>query len=274
MAVTYGFYNSVSGDRKYDARQMASIFDGVIVDGVYQSIGTALIVTASSGLQVRVGIGRAWFNHTWTLNDAVLPLTLAPADVVLSRIDAVILEVDSRDAARSNSIRVVTGTPSSSPLRPTLANSDTVHQYPLAYVAVAPGATSVQAADITNMVGTSSTPFVTGILQGMNIDTLVTQWGGQWAAWFEDRVESADSDIASWVSGKQSQFDSWYASLVNTLSTNQAANLAAQILELQNTIQTFATEQAIYRPLTDSSGNAVLDASGNQITGRLIYSML
>ena len=111
MAVTYGFYNSVSGDRKYDARQMASIFDGVIVDGVYQSIGTALIVTASSGLQVSVGIGRAWFNHTWTLNDAVLPLTLAPADVVLSRIDAVILEVDSRDAARSNSIRVVTGTP-------------------------------------------------------------------------------------------------------------------------------------------------------------------
>ena len=54
MAVTYGFYNSVSGDRKYDARQIASIFDGVILDGVYQSIGTALIVTASSGLQVRV----------------------------------------------------------------------------------------------------------------------------------------------------------------------------------------------------------------------------
>ena len=274
MAVTYGFYNSVSGDRKYDARQMASIFDGVIVDGVYQSIGTALIVTASSGLQVRVGIGRAWFNHTWTLNDAVLPLTLAPADVVLSRIDAVILEVDSRDAARSNSIRVVTGTPSSSPLRPTLANSDTVRQYPLAYVAVAPGATSVQAADITNMVGTSSTPFVTGILQGMNIDALVTQWGGQWAAWFEDRVASADSDMISWVSWKQLQFESWYATLVNTLSANQAANLAAQILELQNTIQTFATEQAIYRPLTDSSGNAVLDASENQITGRLIYSML
>ena len=274
MAVTYGFYNSVSGDRKYDAQQMASIFDGVIVDGVYQSIGTALIVTASSGLQVRVGIGRAWFNHTWTLNDAVLPLTLAPADVVLSRIDAVILEVDSRDTARSNSIRVVTGTPSSSPLRPTLANSNTVHQYPLAYVAVAPGATSVQAADITNMVGTSSTPFVTGILQGMNIDALVTQWGGQWAAWFEDRVASADSDMVSWVSWKQLQFESWYATLVNTLSANQAANLAAQILELQNTIQTFATEQAIYRPLTDSSGNAVLDAYENQITGRLIYSIL
>ena len=30
MAVTYGFYNSVSGDRKYDTQQMASIFDGVI----------------------------------------------------------------------------------------------------------------------------------------------------------------------------------------------------------------------------------------------------
>ena len=42
MSVTYGFYNSIKGDRKYNALEMSSIFDGIIVDGVYMSIGDAL----------------------------------------------------------------------------------------------------------------------------------------------------------------------------------------------------------------------------------------
>ena len=82
MTVSYGFYNSVNGDRKYDAIQMSSIFDGVIGDGVYETIGDAMMVKAVSGNQVTVGTGRAWFNHTWTLNDALLPITMNSSDVI------------------------------------------------------------------------------------------------------------------------------------------------------------------------------------------------
>lgn len=39
MAVTYGFFNSVNGDRKYNADQMSSYFDGLVTDGVYEKIG-------------------------------------------------------------------------------------------------------------------------------------------------------------------------------------------------------------------------------------------
>lgn len=49
MSVTYGFYNSIKGDRKYNALEMSSIFDGIIVDGVYMSIGDALNVKSSGG---------------------------------------------------------------------------------------------------------------------------------------------------------------------------------------------------------------------------------
>ena len=48
MSVTYGFYNSINGDRKYNALEMSSIFDGIIVDGVYMSIGDALNVHGST----------------------------------------------------------------------------------------------------------------------------------------------------------------------------------------------------------------------------------
>ena len=47
MAVTSGFYNSLSGDRKYDAIQLGEIFDGVITDGVFETFGGAMLVTAS-----------------------------------------------------------------------------------------------------------------------------------------------------------------------------------------------------------------------------------
>lgn len=90
MSVTYGFYNSKNKDRRYDAIQMSSIFDGIIRDGILQHVGTAMMVKESTGMMVNVGIGRAWFNHTWTLNDALLPLTVPQSEVILNRIDAVI----------------------------------------------------------------------------------------------------------------------------------------------------------------------------------------
>ena len=47
MSVTYGFYNSKNQDRRYDAIQMSSIFDGIIRDGILQHVGTAMMVNAS-----------------------------------------------------------------------------------------------------------------------------------------------------------------------------------------------------------------------------------
>ena len=52
MALTYGFYNSQNGDRMYDATDISSIFDGIIKDGVFMSIGDAFIVSAAIGMQV------------------------------------------------------------------------------------------------------------------------------------------------------------------------------------------------------------------------------
>lgn len=79
MSVTYGFYNSKNKDRRYDAIQMSSIFDGIIRDGILQHVGTAMMVKESTGMMVNVGIGRAWFNHTWTLNDA-LPVYISESE--------------------------------------------------------------------------------------------------------------------------------------------------------------------------------------------------
>lgn len=212
--VTYGFYNSRDHDRLYDAIQMSSIFDGIIRDGIFMSIGTCLRVTADTGMTILVGIGRAWFNHTWTLNDAVLPLSVPQSELLLNRIDAVVLEVNAEVSVRQNTIKVIKGTPATNPVRPTMVQTDKVHQYPLAFINVAQRASAIRQADITNMVGTSSAPFVTGILDTINIDMLVAQWEDQWRKFFEDQTDDMEKTNAywkrTWEQWYQASKDYWY----------------------------------------------------------------
>jgi len=206
MSVTYGFYNSKNHDRRYDAIQMSSIFDGIIRDGVLQHFGTAMMVKESEGMMVNVGIGRAWFNHTWTLNDALLPLTLPLSEVILNRIDAVVLEVDARESVRANSIKIVKGTPASSPKNPTLIKTNDRWQYPLAYIRVNAGVKAIRQANITNCVGTSACPFVTAPLEKMSIDALVAQWGDQWKAFYGAQTADMESANSFW----KNQWRIWF----------------------------------------------------------------
>lgn len=222
MSLTYGFYNSLHGDRKYDAVQFGQIFDGIINDGVFMSIGGKLMVTASAGMKVSVATGRAWFDSTWTYNDSIMLLDVTASEVLLNRVDAVVLEVDATDTVRANSIKIIKGTPATNPVAPTLTNSGKVYQHPLAHVYVAAGATSISTSNITNKVGTSECPFVTGILETMNIDELIQQWGTQWE---------------EFMSGSETEFDTWFNMMKDQLSTDAAGNLQLQINNLKDNLQ-------------------------------------
>ena len=252
MSVTYGFYNSIKGDRKYNALEMSSIFDGIIVDGVYMSIGDALNVKSSGGMGITVGIGRAWFDHTWTLNDSLLPLTLANSDVLLNRIDAIVLEVNNNTEVRKNTIKILKGTPSSKPVKPTMTEGELLNQHPLAYISIPAGATSISQSNIENAVGTSACPYVTGVLKGMDIDKLVAQWGAQWAEWLSSNTDAwkafMSDNTNEWksfmaknknewsalINGNTSEFETWFEHMKDQLSEDAAGNLQLQVDNLNN----------------------------------------
>lgn len=198
MAVTYGFYNSINGDRRYNADQMSSLFDGLILDGIYQHVGNAFIVKPLEGMTVTVDPGRAWFNHTWTLNDTKLPIVIPESEVILKRIDAIVIEVDSRQAVRANSIILVKGAPSSNPTRPTLVNTDDRHQYALAYIQVNAGVTSIRSSDITSMIGTTSTPFVTAPFKVLDLSEMLAQWKEAWDLYFGAKQYEAEEMLDDW----------------------------------------------------------------------------
>lgn len=176
MSLTSGFFDSFNEDRKYNALQLSSIFDGIISDGVYATYGDYFLVSPVSGMDIKVGTGRAWLDHTWTLNDSDYPLTVEDAEVVLKRIDTVIIEVDRSNSGRINRLRILKGTPASSPVAPTLVKTESLKQYPLADILVKPNATEIVAGDITNRIGTKDLPWVSGIIDHVTAEELVQQW--------------------------------------------------------------------------------------------------
>lgn len=176
MSLTSGFFDSFNEDRKYNSLQFSSIFDGIISDGIYATYGDYFLVSPVSGMNIKVGTGRAWLDHTWTLNDADYPLTVEDAEVVLKRIDTVIIEVDRSNSGRINRLRILKGTPASAPVAPQLTKTESLKQYPLADILVKPNATEIVAADITNRIGTKDLPWVTGIIDHVSAEELVQQW--------------------------------------------------------------------------------------------------
>lgn len=293
MSVTFGFYNSVNHDRRYNALQMSSIFDGIIRDGIFMSIGTAMVVKAASGMTVNVGEGRAWFDHTWTLNDSELPVKIEASELILNRIDTIVLDVDHRDSVRANSIIAIKGTPASNPVAPTLIRSTDHNQYPLCNIYVKAGVTEITQSNITNLVGTGSCPFITGILESIDIEDLVSQWEAQWDEfysaqtldmqltadewkkqwndWYTVQTAVATADMEKWMSDRQADFNYWWSQMQAILDGDVAANLAQRVLKLEENFGILATEFKVHHNLLDSDADIIQDSNGDNIMTQVIF---
>lgn len=242
MSLTYGFYNSLNHDRRYSAIQMSSIFDGIINDGIFMSIGDRFVVTAKGdNMIVTIGTGRAWFNHTWTLNDAPLPIEVPESELILNRYDAVVLEVNEEQSVRANNIKLVKGTPSSDPTYPKLTNTLTIHQYPLAYIYVGAGTNIIRQANITSMVGKGNTPYVTGIIETIDIEDVVAQWEDQW----DELYETYREDLKRRQKELTEEVTSWLESLQEIVESDERGELIALIEKMSkrlDLLEEFARE--------------------------------
>lgn len=242
MAITYGYFNSINGDRVYSADQMSEYFDGLVSNGVYESVGGALQVMASTGMSVNVQTGRAIINSKWLKNDAVLPLEISAAHAVLNRYTAIVLRLDLVN--RLMTITTKDGTPASSPTKPALQNDASAVELCLAYVYVGAAVTSITQANITDMRGSSSCPWVTGIVDQVNTSTLFAQ--------YQTAYQEFYAQMQEWMATQQSSFDNWFSDLTKDLQVN------TYIQEFDKTVSLTAASSKII-PL-DMSGYTYADS--------------
>lgn len=199
MAVTYGFFNSVNGDRTYDADQMSEYFDGLVSNGVYEGVGGALQVLAGTGMTVEVQSGRGLINCKWLNNNSVLTLNLTPANAILNRYTAIVLRLDIVN--RLMTITTKDGENASSPIKPTMRNDASMVELCLAYVYVGAGVSSISQSNIEDMRGSSLCSWVTGLIEQVDTSQLFLQY--QTA--YEEQYEA---------------FEEWFAALTQELHIN------------------------------------------------------
>lgn len=195
MAVSYGFYSALYINNGYDSiyqsGEISKLFNGLIIDGVYLSsrpndpTNKQFMVSADTNdMHIKVAPGKAWFLGTYTVSDSDIQLTIDSADSSYDRIDAVVIEVNSKFTGfdpgpvfteRFNSIKVVTGTSASTPAKPTMIHEDGIDQYPIAYITVSKGTTAIRPYNIEYVVGID-TPYFAWICERLSIAELYSKW--------------------------------------------------------------------------------------------------
>lgn len=238
MAITYGFFNAIKQsdgtyDRTYNADQMSTYFEGLVSDGVYESVDNAMQVLAGTGMQVQVGAGRAIIDSKWIKNTAAYPLIINAAHVTLNRYTAIIIRLDL--SARTIIITTKDGENATTPVKPVITNSETIKELCLAYVYVGRGVTAITQANIedarpdNNVCG-----WVTGIVQQVDTSKLFLQWQTayeefykQMQSWqneqetgFSDWQQQQETGFSNWETSQKAAFDTWFSALTDQLQVN------------------------------------------------------
>ena len=235
MAITYGFFNSVDGDRKYNAKNIGRYLHGIVSSGVYADTSSSLQVLAGDGLQVKVQAGRAMLDYHYMENDAPLALTLA-AGGTQDRIDAIMAVLDVTN--RLCKIEVKAGTPAASPTVPTVRRSDTTKEYMLAHVYVAKYATTITQENITDTRPNNSVcGWVHGLIDQVSTETLFNQ--------YEDAYARKMAALDNYVTEKKAEIDDRLKSIDNAI--NNASTVGVPIPAASNAGQV---------PTVNSAGTA------------------
>ena len=135
MAELSRFFNSEVGDvREYPASDFAEYFDKFLSDGIYTDNDSMGLNTTITGFVATVGEGFAFIKGYLYKNDADITFTLSNADAILSRIDRLVLKLDTVN--RSMNVIKKEGTLGSNPTAPPLIDDGTVKELPLVRIRV------------------------------------------------------------------------------------------------------------------------------------------
>lgn len=262
MAIKCGFFNSVDGDRTYNADDMSNYFEGLVSNGVYETVGNACIVKSLGNLTLSIGIGRAILNNKWVKIDSPQTVTISPHRS-LNRYDAICLQINM--TARNIKLVVIEGTPSTEPNIPDKEDNQLV----LAHVYVKANTSSISQADITDRRPDKSyCGWVTGLIEQVDTSELflqfqaacenkqneINQWKAEQVTEFEKWKVQQMQTFGNWQSEKKSEFSAWFNNLKETLTVN--VNPA--------TSRTYTVE-------TDESGHAELPFTYNDSQAVHVY---
>lgn len=210
MAIAYPlFYNSIEGDRIYNADSFSDWLKKFFTTGVFTG---DFDVQSIQGMYIEMGGGYVNIGGKVMIFDDTT-LTIPVADSQYKRIDNIVIERNDTD--RQFYLKVVQGSPAASPVAPTPVRTGGVYQLVLARVLVNAGATDVSPANITDTrADTDLCGIVTGTVEEMDFSVFTAQ--------FEDYFNTFKANNLD-------SFETWFQTIRGILDEDVAGNLQNEI---------------------------------------------
>jgi hypothetical protein len=199
MALKFGFFNSINGDRTYNADDMTKPYNRIVSNGVFadENGTTGFKVESHSGLQIKVNSGNGLFKNKWCELTADELLTVPTPNVSYPRIDTIVLRVDENN--RTMSLEYIQGTPAGTPTKPTISNNDLVKDYRLANITVPANAMNITASNIEDTRYSSECGVVSNLLQNSDLTSMYSQWQSNFEEWFNEKK----AELATWFAQQE-----------------------------------------------------------------------
>ena len=189
---TSGFFNAErlgnNFDRVYPAEFFAKYFASFIGNGVFGGRLAALQVVLSGTFGVRVQNGQGYINGYWYENDADMPFSLAVGGSQ-PRIDTIVLRLNM--VTREIRLAMAQGTPSASPVAPTLTRNANTWELGLANINIAANATSIT---VANIVDTRLDTARCGLVHGVVDQLDTTEYGNRLNGFIENFIAGIDAE--------------------------------------------------------------------------------
>ena len=239
--ISSGFYNAVNGDRTYNADDMNKPYKRVLSDGVfatqYGTPSTDFQVVENSGMNINVLAGNAIVAHKWMESQTITPITVPSNTGLSARTDGVFLQVNN--STRTGNIVYKSGdiTPSTSGKT----------EYLIAKVTVASGATSITQSSITDMRGSESCPWVTGLITQVDTSALFAQYQTAYA----EQFAAYDQQIQQNISEAQQEWSEALADLSGELTVSSNITVVTSLYSATGTVTTIPIQIAGYDSATD-----------------------
>ena len=210
------FFNSINGDRKYNASDYAAYFGSFIGNGVYPNPGNNLAVTASGGMNISVAAGKAWINGYYYENTGTFNMSIDPADGVLKRIDRIVLRLDHLN--RQIVLSVLKGTPASTPTASLLTRTSDIYELGIADILINNGDTAILQENITDQRLNSD---LCGIVHGTVEQVDTSEIFNQYQAALDSFKKEKSEDFTTWVDNLKDILDeSTAGNLLNLINNN------------------------------------------------------
>lgn len=238
MSISYGFFNSVNGDRVYNANSFNDYFAGLISqNGIFSSYLDALEVSVIDLTTINVATGKAMVDGCWFKNDAVFELNLEVPDTLLPRQDSIILRKDF--ASRTITFEVITGTPASFPIPYQPVRNTSFFELVLARVNIPANASSL---NYENIIDTRYEPDLCGLITVLIEQPDLSQVRAMYSSLYMNLLVQ----MQTWQNEQKEQFNEWFSKLTDTLNVDtNISRYTATVTTSGDSTQTIAIPESL-----------------------------